>query len=96
MAINTLVDIINWLGNPQVLKRVPLGVAGQLPRGLRLIELGGSVQSQECGSDALPDDTFFFPPQKCTFSQQSIFYPLFLNEDDRIREKRLSKLHYGF
>ena len=34
------------------------------------------------------------PPQKCTFPPQSIFYPLFLNEDDRIRAKRHSKLHY--
>ena len=38
----------------------------------------------------------FFPPQKCTLSQQSIFYPLFLNEDGRISGKRLSKLHYRF
>ena len=77
MAINTLVDIINWLGNPQVLKRVPLGVAGQLPRGLRLIELGGSVQSQECGSDALPDDTFFFFPTKMHFFPTIDFLPTF-------------------
>ena len=38
----------------------------------------------------------FFPQQKRTFSPQSIFYPLFLNEDGRIREKRLSKLHCRF
>ena len=37
-----------------------------------------------------------FFPQKCTFSPQSIFYPLFLNEDGRSRGKRLSKLHYRF
>ena len=42
------------------------------------------------------DDTFFSPPQKSTFSPKSIFYPRFLNEDGRIREKRLSKLHYRF
>ena len=39
---------------------------------------------------------YFFPPQKSTFSPQSIFYALFLNEDGRIRGKRLSKLHYRF
>ena len=38
----------------------------------------------------------FFSPQKSTFSLQSVFYPLFLNEDGRIRGKRLSKLHYRF
>ena len=41
-------------------------------------------------------DTFLFPHKKNTFSQQSIFYPLFLNEDGRIRGKRHSKLHYRF
>ncbi len=35
-----------------------------------------------------------FSPQKCTFSPQSIFYPLFLNEGGRIRKYFLSKLHY--
>ncbi len=38
----------------------------------------------------------FFSPQKITFSPQSIFNPLFLNEDSRIRKNRLSKLHYRF
>ena len=37
-----------------------------------------------------------FSPQKCTFSQQSIFYTLFLNEDGRILKNGLSKLHYRF
>ena len=32
----------------------------------------------------------FFFTTKCTFSRQSIFYSLFLNEDGRIRGKRLS------
>ena len=32
----------------------------------------------------------FFSPQKCTFSPQSIFYPLFLNEDGKIRGERFS------
>ena len=41
------------------------------------------------------NDTFF-SQQKSSFSPQSIFYPLFLNEDGRIREKRLSKLHHRF
>ena len=40
-------------------------------------------------------DAFFFP-QKSTVSPQSIVYPLFLNEDGRIRGERLSKLHYRF
>ena len=38
----------------------------------------------------------FFSQQKSTFSLQSIVYPLFFNEDGRIRERRLSKLHYQF
>ena len=37
-----------------------------------------------------------FPPQISTFSQQLIFYPLFLNEDGRILKNGLSKLHYWF
>ena len=37
-----------------------------------------------------------FPPQKCTFSPQSVFCPLFLNEDGRILKNCLSKLHYRF
>ena len=44
-------------------------------------------------------DAFFSPTKNCqksTFSPQSIFYPLFLNEDGRIRGKRFSKLHYRF
>jgi hypothetical protein len=43
-----------------------------------------------------PKDDFFFSPQKFTFSPQSIFNPLFLNKDSRIRKNRLSKLHYRF
>ncbi len=39
---------------------------------------------------------FFFSPQKFTFSPQSIFCPLFLNEGGRIRKNHLSKLHYRF
>ena len=35
----------------------------------------------------------FFGPQKFTFSSQPIFYPRFLNEEDRIWKTRLSKLH---
>ena len=38
----------------------------------------------------------FFSPRKCTFSPPSLFYPLFLTEDGRIRGKRLSKLPYRF
>ena len=38
----------------------------------------------------------FPPPTKMHFFPQSIFYPLFLNEDGRIRGKRLGKLHYRF
>ena len=34
--------------------------------------------------------------QKSTFPQQSIFYPLFLNEDGRILKNSHSKLHYRF
>ena len=40
------------------------------------------------------DMIHFVSLQKCTFSPQSIFYPLFLNNDGRIRGKRPSKLHY--
>ncbi len=36
---------------------------------------------------------YFFWPQKFTFWPQPIFYPLFLNEDSRIRKNRPSKLH---
>ena len=42
------------------------------------------------------DMIHFVSLQKCTFSPQSIFYPLFLNEDGRIRGKRLSMLHNRF
>ena len=37
-----------------------------------------------------------FSPQKFTFSPQSYFYPLFLNEDGRILKNGFSKLHYRF
>ena len=47
------------------------------------------------GLDGL-NDPCDLSQQKSTFPPQSIFYPLFLNEDGRIREKRLSKLHYRF
>jgi hypothetical protein len=33
----------------------------------------------------------FFSPQKFTFLPRSIFYPLFLNEDSKIRKIRLGK-----
>ena len=61
---------------------------------------GGQVGSSDSDvvrrrAAAGSDDTFF-STTKCTFSLQSIFYPLFLNEDGKIREKRLSKLHYRF
>ena len=35
-----------------------------------------------------------FSHTKFTFSRPKIFYPLFLNEDDRIKKTRPSKLHY--
>ncbi len=38
----------------------------------------------------------FFLPRKFTFSPQSVFYSLFLNEDSRIRKNISSKLHYRF
>ena len=38
----------------------------------------------------------FFYPSFFTFYPQNIFYPLFLNEDGRIRKNRSSKLHYRF
>ena len=49
--------------------------------------------SKELGTRACRE-WIFFSPQKSTFSPQSIFYPLFLNEDGRILKKSLSKLHY--
>jgi hypothetical protein len=54
-------------------------------------------------SSPLPADhelTFFrqrfslFRHRMHFFSPQPIFYPLFLNEDDRIKKNRLSKLHH--
>ena len=37
-----------------------------------------------------------FSPTKMHFFPQSIFYPLFCNEDGRIRKNLLSELHYRF
>ena len=42
------------------------------------------------------DDTFFPPHKNALFPHNRFLYPRFLNEDGRIREKRLSKLHYRF
>ena len=54
---------------------------------------GEKIRGRGLGGEVM---IHFFSPQKFTFSPQSIFYPHFLNEDGRIREKRLSKLHYRF
>ncbi len=49
------------------------------------------------GGEAMISGCFIsFSPQKFTFSPQSIFYPLFLNEGSRIRKTRLSMLHSRF
>jgi hypothetical protein len=39
---------------------------------------------------------FHFFATECAFSPQPTFYPLFLNEDDRIGKIRPSKLNYRF
>ena len=61
-----------------------------------LDRLGCNCQSQAKIIEAAADELILFPPQKSTFSPQSICYPLFLNKDGRILKNGLSKLHYRF
>ena len=61
-----------------------------------LDRLGCNCQSQAKIIEAAADELILFPPQKSTFSPQSICYPLFLNKDGRILTNGRSKLHYRF
>ncbi len=59
---------------------------------LRRIELG----QLPCRKSNICFTSISFSPQKCPFSPQSIFCPLFLNEGSRIRKNRHRMLHYRF
>ena len=45
---------------------------------------------------ACADDTFFSPNKNALFHHNRFSNHIFLNDDGRIGEKRLSKLHYRF
>ena len=90
--IGLLCSALNW-GHLQ--QQLGLEVA----IGVTQLYFDGTFMGARVGLDSVYLGSLlyiFFPPQKSTFFPQSIFYPLFLNEDGRIREKRLSQLHCRF
>ncbi len=79
------------------------GTARRYPRPPSHIAMQGSARPAGTLGFATPTRqewqwcrVFHFFATKCAFSPQPISCPLFLNEDDRIKKNRLSKLHDRF